>query len=190
MTENISFIIGNFFSLLSAICTLISVTMHNKKRLIQVQTIGIFFYIFTNIFLHTYTALVSILIALIRNILSHKNLLTKKILFVLCLTLILYGIHINNLGIMGFLPIIAIVIYSIMVYITKNEQQMRYAVILNMTLWFIQNMYIKAYPSAITNILVCLWTTFHILKNRKCFYKKFFNTSQNKKSFKPHLKAI
>lgn len=168
MTEDVSFIVANLFSLLSAICTLLSVTMHNKKRLIQVQTIGIFFYIFTNIFLHAYTALVSIFIALVRNILSHKNLLTKKVLFILCLILVLYGIYINNLGIMEFLPIISIVLYSIMVYITKNEQQMRYAVILNMVLWFIQNMYIKAYPSAITNILVCLWTTFHVFKNRKC----------------------
>ena len=162
----ISFILGNIFSLLSSVFVLISVAVQSKKKLIKIQTISIFFYILTCVALSVYSALVSIFIALIRNILAYKNLLTKNITFILCLLVVVLGIYVNNTGMIGLLPIVAIVCYTILIYITKNEQQMRYAVVLYMILWFIQNIYIKAYPSAITNAIVFLWTIFQIFKHR------------------------
>lgn len=177
MVSEIYLIIGNVFSLLSSVFTLVSVAMTNKKTLIKMQTLSIVFYILTSFFLQAYAAMVSIFIALIRNILSERDLLTKKITLILCLLLVVSGLYVNNLGVMGLLPICAIVIYTILVYATKNEQQMRYAVIFNMIMWFIQNIYISAYPSAVSNIVVCLWTAFQIIKNRKKFLKS--NASNN-----------
>ena len=167
-----SLIIGNIFSLLSSICVLVSVAVKSKKSLIKWQTFNILFYIFACIVLNAYAALVSIFIALVRNILAYKDRLTKRITFVLCLLILVVGVWVNNRGIIGIFPIAAIVSYTILIYTTKNEQQMRYALILNMVLWFVHNLFIMAYPSAISNVLICLWTALNIIKNRKDFKKE------------------
>ena len=41
---------------------------------------------------------------------------------------------------------------------------MRYALVINMLLWFIHNAYVQAYPSAIACIVLCFWTILQIIK--------------------------
>ena len=66
-------ILGNVFSLLSAICIAISVLKKNKNDLILWQVIDVIFCILSNIALYTYSAMTTNSIALIRNILAYKN---------------------------------------------------------------------------------------------------------------------
>ena len=124
-----------------------------------------------NIALGAYAALVISIICLVRNILSYQNQLTRKITVVLLILSIGIGLYVNNLAIIGLLPIIASASYTICIYITKNEHQMRWALMINMILWFIHNLYVQAYPSAIANILLCGWTLTQIYKNRHITFK-------------------
>lgn len=159
-------IIGNIFSLLSAICIAISVIKKSKKDLMYWQIGDTFFGIMANIALSAFAALVISIICFIRNILSYKNRLTKNITCILLVVSVVVGLYANNLAMIGLLPIIASASYTICIYITKNEQQMRWALIANMLLWFIHNFYVQAYPSAVANIILCVWTAVQIFKNR------------------------
>ena len=159
-------IIGNIFSLLSAICIAISVIKKSKKDLMYWQIGDTFFGIMANIALSAFAALVISIICFIRNILSYKNRLTKNITCILLVVSVVVGLYANNLAMIGLLPIIASASYTICIYITKNEQQMRWALIANMLLWFIHNFYVQAYPSAVANIVLCVWTAVQIFKNR------------------------
>ncbi len=167
----LSLIIGNIFSFFAVTCVGVSVIKKNKKNFMYWQIGETLFGMFANIFLYAYSALIISIICLIRNILSYKNILTKNITTILLVISIIAGLYANNLGIIGILPIIASVSYTICIYITKNEQQMRYATVLNMFLWFIHDMYIQAYPSAIANIILCIWTIIQIFKNKKFYIK-------------------
>lgn len=160
-------ILGNIFSLLSAICIAISVIKQSKKDFMCWQIGDTFFGIIANIALCAYAALVISIICFIRNILSYQNRLTKLITIILLIASILIGLYANNLAIIGLLPIIASASYTICIYVTKNEQQMRWALTINMILWFIHNLYVQAYPSAIANIVLCAWTFMQIYKYRK-----------------------
>ena len=162
-------IIGNIFSLLSAICIAISVIKQSKKDFMYWQIGDTFFGIIANIALSAYAALVISIICFIRNILSYKNKLTKNITILLLIISVIVGLYANNLAFIGLLPIIASAGYTICIYITKNEQQMRWALTINMLLWFIHNIYVQAYPSVIANIVLCGWTFVQIYKNRKSF---------------------
>lgn len=162
-------IIGNLFSLLSAICIAVSVIKQSKADFMYWQIGDTFFGIIANIALSAYAALVISVICFIRNILSYKNKLTKNITIFLLAVSVVVGLYANNLALIGLLPIIASASYTICIYITKNEQQMRWALTINMLLWFIHNIYVQAYPSAIANIVLCLWTFVQIYKNRKSF---------------------
>ena len=163
----LSIIIGNIFSLFAVICVGISVIKKNKTDFMYWQIGETLFGIIVNIVLQAYTALVISIICCLRNILSYKNKLTQKLTLILLIASITIGLLANNLGIIGILPILASASYTLCIYITKNEQQMRYASVINMLLWFIHDTYIQAYPSALSSIILCIWTTIQICKNTK-----------------------
>ena len=160
-------LIGNIFSLLSAICIGVSAIEKSKKRFMFWQIGDALFGTVMNIALSAYAALATSIVCLLRNILSFKGCLTRSVTIILLGIGITIGLWANNLGVVGLLPILASGIYTICIYITKNEQQMRYALILNMLLWFGHNAWIRAYPSAAANLILCLWTTIQALKNAK-----------------------
>lgn len=160
-------IIGNIFSLLSAICIAVSVIKKSKSDFMYWQIGDTLFGIMANIALRAYAALVISIICFIRNILSYKNKLTKNITYILLIISVVIGLYANNLSTIGLLPIIASASYTVCIYITKNEQQMRYALIINMILWFVHNLYVQAYPSAVANIILCFWTGVQIIRNQK-----------------------
>ena len=161
-----SLIVGNIFSLFSAICIAVSVIKQSKKDFMYWQIGDTLFGVVANIALSAYAALVISVVCLIRNMLSYANKLTKEITIVLLIISIVIGLYANNLAIIGLLPIIASATYTICIYITKNEQQMRWALAINMLLWFVHNFYVQAYPSAIANIVLCVWTFVQIYRNR------------------------
>ena len=148
-------IIGNIFSLLSAICLAVSVIKKSKKDLIWWQVIDVIFCILSNIFLYTYSALTTNSISLVRNVLAYKNKLNKNITWILLILCVIAGLCANNRGIIGLFPIIASASYTIFMYTTKNEQQMRWALVSNLLLWFVHDAYVQAYPSALTDAVLC-----------------------------------
>lgn len=158
---------GNIFSLMSAICIAVSVLKKNKNDLIWWQVIDVIFCILSNIALYTYAALTTNSIALIRNILAYKNKLTKNITLLLFILCIIVGLWANNRGIIGLFPIIASASYTVFMFTTKNEQQMRWALVSNLILWFVHDIYVQAYPSALTDVVLSVWTAVQIFKNRK-----------------------
>ncbi len=165
-----SLLLGNLLSCGTVICLALSATVHSKKKLIGWQVLGSVFCILSNIVLMAYPSAATTAVSLIRNILSYQNKLTKTITAVLTLLCIIMGLIFNNLGWIGLFPIAAVASYTVLLYTTKNEQQMRYALILSMLLWFVPDIYVKAYPAALNDILMALWTAFfavkHLIKSR------------------------
>ena len=158
-------ILGNIFALLASICVVISVVKKNKKALIGWQTIQIVFCIISGIALFAYAAVVTNCIALIRNILACKNKLTTQMTFALSMVCIIVGWYINNLGFIGWFAIIASTSYTVFMYTTKNAQQMRYAMLTNIALWLVHDLYIQSYPSVITGIVLFVWTIIQIIRH-------------------------
>lgn len=162
-------IIGNIFSLLSATCIAVSAIKKSKRDFMYWQIGDPLFGIATCIVLSAYAALVISVVCLIRNILSYKNKLTKNITYILLIINVAIGLYVNNLGGIGLMVILASAGYTVCIYLTKNEQQMRWALVVNQLLWFIHNFYVQAYPSAVACIVLCIWTFIQIYKNRRQF---------------------
>ena len=127
------------------------------------------FCILSNIALCTYAALTTNSVALIRNILAYKSRLTRKITWILFVLCIVFGLLANNRGFIGLFPVIASSSYTVFMFTTKDEQQMRWALVSNLMLWFVHDIYVQAYPSAATDVLLSIWTIVQIFRNRKRF---------------------
>jgi len=160
-------IVGNFFSLLSVLALGWAASRKNKKDFMFWNIWDTVFGTLANFVLSAYAALIICILGLIRNYLSYRGTLTQNITYVLLVLSIIIGAYINNLGIIGWLPIIAAGGYTLGIYWTRNEQQLRWVLLINFVLWFIHNVYIQAYPALIGNIALSFWTAFQIYKNRR-----------------------
>jgi len=164
---SISLIIGNILALLSVIFAFVSVVKKKKTDLIGWQVINIAFCIFSSIALLAYAALSTNCISLIRNMLAYKKKLTLTATIILSVLCVVVGLYVNNLGFIGSLAIWASVGYTVLMYMAKNAQQMRYAVILSSVLWVIHDFYIQSYPTVMSNCCLVAWTIIQTLKYRR-----------------------
>ena len=157
------YLLAQVFSAIGALCVAIS----SKMLVWQITD-----YIFTaiaNLLLGGYTGALTISISIIRNSLMVKKKMTKTILTILIVIQIIVGTYLNQLGLIGYLPIISSVSYSLAIAITRNLQWLRWVIIENMLLWLIYDLTIQAYPAAITDITITLTTLIAIIQNRKTF---------------------
>lgn len=159
-------ILGNILAGIGATCNIVSVAQKNKRDLIWWQAINVFFSILASIALLAYAACVTNCFAMIRNVLACQNKLTARATFWLSVLCVISGLYMNNLGVIGLLAIIASVSYTIFMYTTKNDQQMRYVVVFNSCLWLIHDCFIKSYPTVLTGIIFIIWTVIQIIKNK------------------------
>lgn len=166
-------LLGNLFSLGAAICLAISVLKKTKTDFIGWQMGDDILGCLTCLTLGSYPALTVCFVCFIRNILAYKNKLTPLLTTILFLCNIIVGSYVNNLGYIGWLPIIASASYTIFVYLATTAQQMRLALISNLALWTIHCWCIKAYPSTLMNLSICLWTTYQALRRSKWIKNRF-----------------
>ena len=161
-----SLILGNIFSLCAVICLGISVIKNSKKSLIGWQIVDTVFFIASTLVLKSYAAVTTNTVSLIRNILAYKYGLSKSAAIFFCIIMTVIGVYLNNRGIIGLFPIIASIEYTIGMYMTENEQQMRWILVFNLLLWFIHDAYIQAYPAAINELGLGIWTAWQIFHKR------------------------
>jgi len=161
------FILGNIFSLIAAICLGVSVFKKTTKDLLLWQVMEVVFCILSNLALVTYSALTTNSIALVRDLLAYKNKLTRNVTLVLLGLCLIFGLIANNRGIIGLFPMAASFVYTVFLYATRNEQQIRFALIINLMLWFVHDFYVGAYPSAVMDVGLSAWSLFNIFRNMK-----------------------
>jgi len=160
-------ILGNILSLAASLCTAISVVKRSKSDFMYWQVGNTIFAILTNFVLFSYSGVTTNAVSLIRNVLAYKNKLTVLRTFILLCFSVSLGLIYNNIGYIGLLPVFSSAGYTLCVYLTKNEQQLRYALIVDLSLWATYYMYIQAYPSVITYCVLNVWTAIQIVKNMK-----------------------
>ena len=168
-------LIGNILSFCCATCIAISVVKRNKQNLIWWQIWDSTFGLLASLVLFSYSSFTTGILCVIRNFLAYNKGLTKLITLVLVSICIVVGLYANNRGFFGILPLIAFTGYTITMYWAKNDQQMRYSLIINLSIWMIHDFYIQAYPSAIMDIILCIWTFYQAMRRiqRKKRFKKF-----------------
>lgn len=160
-------IVGEVFSLLAALSLAYSTFSNKKNKMILWQAINAVFYGFSNLFLGGYSAVVTNVLTLSRNVLSMKNKLNKSFTIIICLLMIIVGINVNNRELLGLLPIVASVSYTICVYLLKSAQQMRFALVINLLQWMVFDFLVKSYPMFLMDMIIIAVTLINIVRYRK-----------------------
>lgn len=160
-------IIGNVVALIASIIMVYSGYIKQKKKILYAQTIQVGLSVLSNIILGGITGAIINAISCVRNILCYKEKLNNIAKFILIILAIVLSICFNNLGIIGFLPLISTIAYILLMN-TKNVIRFKFLIIFTMILWFFYDLYIKSYTSACFDFMCIVTNIISIMQIRKC----------------------
>ena len=164
MTQT-SIIIGNLFSLCAMISDSISGTRKKHSEIMTVQIVSQFFYGASSIVLKGYSSTVQNVVAVFRNLAAMKNVKSKVLEWGLILAGVVLGVVFNNRGLLGWLPIVANLEYSIAVFKWKeNEKALKLAFIVNMVMYAVFSLVIMNYVGTLSCTVIAVTTAISLLK--------------------------
>lgn len=145
-------IIGNIVALLASFIMVYSGYVKQKKKIIFIQTIQLIMFVLSNIILGGFTGAIINTISCIRNIICYKDKLNKKVKIILILLSTLMSFTFNNLGFIGFFPLISTISFTLFMN-TKNVIKLKYLIIFTAFLWLVYDLCINSYTSAFFDFL-------------------------------------
>ena len=160
-------IAGNGCSLLATITDTVSSTRKTAKGVLIAQTFSQLFYGIGAVILGGYSAAVQNFVSIVRNFAAMGGKSPKWLEWLLVALGVGLGIVFNNLGLIGWLPIVAGLEYSLAVFRFKNdERKLKWAFAICVGLYTIFNFAILNFVGAISNCFVSITTIVLLLKNK------------------------
>ena len=161
-------VLGNIAGLIGSIFMVLTGLVKKKKRIIFLQAIEQMFFIIGCILLGSVPGAITNALSFVIIVFCYNNKLEikEKILF----TILSIGsvVYFNNIGIIGYLPLISTVVYLWLMTI-KDIIKFKYLVIFCMILWTVHDFYIKAYTSTLFDIgtIIASFIAIIMIKNKK-----------------------
>ena len=159
-------IVGNICSLCAMVSDSVSGTRKKNSEILGIQILSQFFYGIGTIILKGYSSTAQNAVAVLRNLAAIKKVKSKAIEWGLILLGVALGVIFNNRGLLGWLPILANLEYSVAVFRSKdNERLLKYALIANMLMYSVFSIMIRNYVGFIANIVVAVTTAVSLIRD-------------------------
>ena len=160
-------IIGNICSLCAMVTDSVSGTRKKHSEILAVQILSQFFYAAGSIILKGYSSTVQNVVAVLRNLAAMKNVKSKAVEWILIALGVVLGVAFNNRGLIGWLPVVANLEYSIAVFrFREKERSLKLAFVVNMLMYSVFSLVILNYVGAAANIFVAVTTAISLVKTR------------------------
>ncbi len=164
----IAVIIGNIFSLCAMVSDSISGTRKKHSQIMAVQIVSQFFYGASSFVLKGYSSTVQNVVAVFRNFAAMKNFKSKVLDWTLILAGVVLGVVFNNRGLLGWLPIVANLEYSIAVFRFKdNERALKICFIINMVMYAAFSVVIQNYVGVVSCSVIAVTTAVSLFKESR-----------------------
>ena len=161
-------IVGNVCSLCAMVSDSISGTRKKNSQILGIQMISQVFYGAGSIILKGYSSTAQNIVAILRNLAAMKNIKSKVNEWILILLGVVLGILFNNRGLLGWLPIVANLEYSIAMFrFRDNEKGLKLSFIINMLMYCVFSFVILNYVGGVANLVVAFTTALSLYKASK-----------------------
>ena len=163
----IGIVIGNICSLLAMITDSISSSQKTAKGVLVVQSISQFIYGIGTLVLKGYSGAVQNAVSILRNFVAIKQIESKVLEWVLVLMGVVLGIYFNNLGLIGYLPVVANLQYTLAIFKFKdNERAIKISFAICIGLFALFNVAILNFVGACSNFVVMVATVIMLIKKK------------------------
>ena len=151
----VTIVMGNFCSLCAMITDSVSSTRKTAKGVLMVQNLSQVFYFIGSVVLKGYSGAVQNAVSFLRNVLAIAGVQSKWVQWLMVALGVGLGVYFNNLGLVGWLPIIANFIYTVAVFrFTNNDVALKIAFMICVVLFCVFNAFIFNFVGVITNLIV------------------------------------
>jgi len=161
-------IAGNLCSLCAMAADAFSSTRKTAKSVLLVQIVSQFFYGIGTLILGGYSASTQNVVSILRNLAAIRNIDKKWIERSLVILGVVLGLCFNNLGLVGLLPVVANLEYSLAIFRFKdNERALKLAFLVNVILFAIFNVVIWNFVGVLSNMVVLVMIIVFLIKGKK-----------------------
>lgn len=161
-------ILGNVCSLLAMVTDAISSSKKSIKSMLWIQNISQSIYGISSLFLKGYSATVQNVVCIIRNLAVIKGIKSKIAEWSLLTLGVVIGLYFNNLGLVGFLPILANLQYTLAVFRFKdNERIIKISFLIHSILFAAFSLAVLNFVGVCTNLIVAGTTLVFLIKTKK-----------------------
>jgi len=144
----------------------LSASRKTAKGVLWVQNISQAIYFTGTVVLKGYSGAVQNVMSIFRNLLAIGGKSSKVLEWGLTVLGVVLGIVFNNIGIMGYLPIIANLQYTLVVFrFKKNEQMIKLSFMISALMFSLFSLAIRNYVGVATNLTVMVTTGIFLLKS-------------------------
>ena len=161
-------IIGNLCSLLAMLTDSFSSTRKTTKVVLRVQNVSQLIYCIGTVVLKGYSGAVQNAVSFLRNIAAIRNIQSKAVQWTLTALGVVLGVAFNNLGLIGLLPVVANLGYTIAVFrFRDNERALKTAFMLCVFCFAIFNIALYNVVGVISNTVVAVTAAISLIKTRR-----------------------
>ena len=161
-------LIGNLCSIGAMITDSFSGTRKKRSEILGIQILSQIFYGAATIALKGYSSTMQNIVAILRNLAAMKDIKNRAIEWFLILLGVVLGVAFNNRGLLGLLPVVANLEYSIaMFYFKDSERNLKLAFIVNVLMYCVSSAVIYNFVGAVSNIVVAITTAVSLMKESK-----------------------
>ena len=161
-------IIGNAASGCAMITDSVSGAVKTQKKILLVQTASQVFYVISSLALKGYSATVQNAVAIVRNIVAIRGRQSQRTEFILIAVPVLLGIFLNNRGVVGLLPVMASLEYSIAVFRYETQPvKLKLAFVVYNAMFTVFNLALLNFVGSIAGIVIITTTVISVIKEGK-----------------------
>lgn len=161
----VEIIIGNVCSVFGMVSDSFSSTRKTNRSMLLVQIISQLFYGIGSFVLKGYSAVAQNAVTVVRNLVAMKGKTSRIVEWILILSGVLLGIAFNNRGIIGYLPVVANLEYSVAVFYVRSERGLKASFMVNAVFFSVFNFILRNYVGFVTNIVVAITTLVAIIRS-------------------------
>lgn len=133
----LNIVIGNVISLIAGVFIILSMWVNDERQAYKYQFLNAFILIISSVFFFSWTGVVTMAIAASRNAMVYFDRLTFNwTMFFIAVSVIL-GLLVNAMGLIGILPIIAIIQLSLCNYYLKTIKPIKISFIVNSAIYVV-----------------------------------------------------
>ena len=162
-------ILGNIVAFVASIFMVSAGMLKKKKSILLCQCMELSLYTVSNIILGGIPGAIINFLGVIGNVLGYKNILNTVSKTILTILTIVLTLLFNNLGLVGYLPLICMVMYLWTLDI-KDVIKFKSFILIIMVFWCIYDYSVKSYVASTFDILTIISTIIsmiHIKKGKK-----------------------
>lgn len=164
----ITLILGNLCSIFAMVSDSASAAQKTHAGVLRVQNISQLCYCTGAILLGGYSAAVQNAVSILRNIVAIRNISKPAVEWFLVGLGVVLGIVFNNLGLLGWIPIIASAQYSIAIFRFKdNDRALKVSFFISASMFAVFSVVILNLVGVVTNSVVAISTVLALIRSSR-----------------------